>query len=483
MTLSIENRKIILLITLLLMLIMYVYPSDNPHSTTVLTESYDKAMLSEQMLLMTEIFNTFSSKVNGNCDPLVKSELLSTVMDHPLLYSLTFLKLNQPYCSSYHHDDSHSLNSSVRMSDNNVDMVRNYINIDEEFTIQVEMKSLAHQALMHQYLLAFMVMQHDGNENLHHHINVNQHNGHTDLVSPYISIQLGEDSSHKTLSVGSRIGFLIFAMMVSICFFMRDGQHHIADLFKKHLLKKAIVNHELKPYMQPVVSSIDGRVIGGEILLRWLHPKKGIVYPVDFIGIAERSDLIVTITRQLFVRVKEELLEIASHLPAGFKIGFNISPGHLGDPRLVQDCVEFIGSFKPGSIVMVLEITEREALVYSDRLYENILALRQAGIKLAIDDYGTGNSTLLSILNIPFDYIKIDKKFIDLVVTEKRSFNILRNIISLAESINARTIAEGVETAEQASFLAFHGVHFQQGWLWSKAMPISDIISLSRQRS
>ncbi|MGU5738991.1 cyclic diguanylate phosphodiesterase [Aeromonas caviae] len=477
MRLSIENRKIILLITLLLMLIMYVYPSDKPHSTTVLTESYDKAMLSEQMLLMTEIFNTFSSKVNGHCDPLVKSELLSTVMEHPLLYSLTFLKLNQPYCSSYHHDDSHFLNSSVRMSDNNVDMVRNYINIDEEFTIQVEMKSLAHQALMHQYLLAFMVMKNDGNENLHYHINVNQRNGHTDLVSPYISIQLGEDSSHKTLSVGSRIGFLIFAVMVSICFFMRDGQHRITDVFKKHLLKKAIVNHELKPYMQPVVSSTDGRVIGGEILLRWLHPKKGIVYPADFIGIAERSDLIVTITRQLFVRVKEELLEIASHLPAGFKIGFNISPRHLGDPRLVQDCADFIGSFNPGSIVMVLEITERELVVYTDIVYSNISALHQAGIKLAIDDYGTGNSTLRNIQRIPFDYIKIDKSFVDLAATDKISMSILKNIISLAVSVNAQTVAEGVETAEQASLLTFHGVHFQQGWLWSKAIPISDMTS------
>ena len=232
--------------------------------------------------------------------------------------------------------------------------------------------------------------------------------------------------------------------------------------------------------MQPVVSSTDGRVIGGEILLRWLHPKKGIVYPVDFICVAERSGLIVTITKQLFVRVKNELLEIAPHLPDGFKVGFNISATHLGAHDLVQDCVDFIGSFKPGSIVMILEITEREAIVYSDAVYANLSGLRRAGIKLAIDDYGTGNSTLRNIQKIPFDYIKIDKSFIDLVVSDKVSMNILKNIMELAASVNAKTVAEGVETAEQASLLAVSGVHFQQGWLWGKAIPIADIISLLR---
>ncbi|WP_429111091.1 EAL domain-containing protein [Aeromonas rivipollensis] len=88
-----------------------------------------------------------------------------------------------------------------------------------------------------------------------------------------------------------------------------------------------------------------------------------------------------------------------------------------------------------------------------------------------------------NIQKIPFDYIKIDKSFIDLASTDKMSMNILKNIISLAVSINAKTVAEGVETAEQASLLALSGVHFQQGWLWSKAIPISDIISLPRLHS
>jgi|GEM_PF-6315717 len=483
MKLSIENRKNILSITLLLMLITYIFAANKPHSMPTLAEGDYEAMLSEQMLLMTEMFNVFGSKVDGNCDPSVKSELLSMVMKHPLLYSLTFLKNNQPYCSSHHHDESHSAGTPTSISDRNVDMVLNYINIDEEFTIQVEMKPLAHQAWTHQYLLAFMVMRGDGNEHLHHYINVNQANGHTDLVGPYIALQLGNRSPHASFSAGSMMGLVIVSMMASIYFFMHGGQHQIAYAFKKYLLKQAIIHHELKPYMQPVVSSSDGRVIGGEILLRWLHPKKGIVYPVDFICVAERSGLIVTITKQLFVRVKNELLEIAPHLPDGFKVGFNISATHLGAHDLVQDCVDFIGSFKPGSIVMMLEITEREAIVYTETVYSNIAALRQAGIKLAIDDYGTGNSTLRNIQKIPFDYIKIDKSFIDLASTDKMSMNILKNIISLAVSINAKTVAEGVETAEQASLLALSGVHFQQGWLWSKAIPISDIISLPRLQS
>lgn len=477
---SIENRKGIILVILSMMLITYMFAAYKHDAMPALAEGEHEVMLSEQMQLMTEMFNVFGSKVDGNCNPAVKSELISMVMKHPLLYRLTFLKNNQPYCSSHHHDESHSADSPTSISDRNVDMVLNYINIDEEFTIQVEMKPFAHQAWTHQYLLAFMVMRGDGNEHLHHYINVNQANGHTDLVGPYIALQLGNRPSHASFSAGSMIGLLIVSMMVSIYFFMHGGQHQIAYAFKKYLLKQAIIHHELKPYMQPVVSSTDGRVIGGEILLRWLHPKKGIVYPVDFICVAERSGLIVTITKQLFVRVKNELLEIAPHLPDGFKVGFNISATHLGAHDLVQDCVDFIGSFKPGSIVMILEITEREAIVYSDAVYANLSGLRRAGIKLAIDDYGTGNSTLRNIQKIPFDYIKIDKSFIDLVVSDKVSMNILKNIMELAASVNAKTVAEGVETAEQASLLAVSGVHFQQGWLWGKAIPIADIISLLR---
>lgn len=478
MKLSIENRKNILSITLLLMLITYIFTANKPHSMPTLAEGEHEVMLSEQMLLITEIFNAFGNKVDGTCDSSVKSELIATVMQHSWLYGLTFLKNNQPYCSSQ--DSAHLEQYSAG---DNIDSVFNYIIIDEHFTIQVEMKYLVSQDSKYHYLLAFVVMPGDESGLLHHYIDTHQVNGAGNFFGPYIAIQIGGGSRHAAFSASSTVGLVIASMVLGIFFFMYGGQRHISYAIKTHLLKWAIIHHELRPYMQPVVSSTDGRVIGGEILLRWLHPKKGIVYPADFIGIAERSGLIVTITRQLFVRVKKELLEVAPYLPAGFKVGFNISATHLGDQRLVQDCVDFIGSFKLGCIVMVLEITEREAIVYSDVVHGNINGLRRAGIRLAIDDYGTGNSTLRNIQKIPFDYIKIDKSFIDLVVSDKVSMHILKNIMDLAASVNAKTVAEGVETAEQANLLALSGVHFQQGWLWGKAMPIAEMISLTRSDS
>lgn len=480
MKLSIDNRKFMLFITLSLAFMICIFFVNKPHPISTLSESDYEVMLREQMLLMTDVFNVIGSKVDGNCDPSMKSELLATVMKHSLLYSLTLLKNNQPYCSSHHDDESYSVDISTGVADRNIEKVLSYINIDEEFTIQAEMKSLVHQVLTHHYLLAFMVMKGDGNEYLHDHINVSHPHDHSHLVSPYIDLHIDSKSRHRLIFSSPIMGLLMLSTLMSIYLFMHGGQPQIDYVFKKYLLKKAIIHHELKPYMQPVVSSTDGRVIGGEILLRWIHPKKGIVYPADFICVAERSGLIIAITKQLFERVKNELLEIAPHLPSGFKVGFNISATHLGDPELVQDCVDFIDAFKPGSIVMMLEITEQEAIVYTDRVYANIAGLRQAGIKLAIDDYGTGNSTLQNIQKIPFDYIKIDKSFVELAATDKISMDILVNIISLAVSINAKTVAEGVETAEQAKLLALSGVHFQQGWLWSKAIPISDVISLPR---
>lgn len=486
MKFSLENRMNAMLITLFLIVMSYMIAEYRYHSEPAISEGNHEAMLSEQILLMTEMFNAFGNKVDGLCDSSVRSELIASVMKHSLLYGLTFLRNNQPYCSS--HDSIHTERNPAFIpvgmsSDNNAGMVLNYINIDEEFTIQIEMKSLASQDLNYHYLLAFMAMPGNENGQPHYYSDAHQVNGAGTFSGPYIAIQIGGGSRHGAFSASSTVGLVIISMVLGLYLFMYGGCSHIGYVIKKHCLKQAIIHHELIPYMQPVVSSADGTVIGGEILLRWRHPKKGILYPVDFISIAERSGLIVTITRQLFVRVKKELLEVVSHLPAGFKVGFNISATHLGDHDLVQDCVDFIGSFKPGCIVMMLELTEREAIVYTETVYANIAALRLAGIKLAIDDYGTGNSTLRNIQNIPFDYIKIDKSFIDLVVSDKVSMHILKNIMDLAASLNAKTVAEGVETAEQANLLALSGVHFQQGWLWGKAMPIAEMISLTRSDS
>ncbi len=470
------KNKSIIYIALLLVLMTAVFTMYRNNSIFTLTNVNYEVMLDKQRLLMTEMFNRFAVKINGHCDLEVRDELISTVINNPVLYGITFLRYSKPYCSSHPDKIFNTTSFTSEMSGNNHGVISNYIDIDKEFSIQVEVIPSINQ---HDYILAFMTRRGDGYD----HLNDQDFRQHVSSIEQSVSTLHDRGAWSSLLSSDVIIVLMVVSVFIVVFLWLCGGHYKLACMYEKYRLNKAMAHDELRPFIQPVVTSADGRIIGGEVLLRWLHPQRGIVYPADFINAAERSGLIVNITRQLFVRVKEELLEIVSHLPTGFKIGFNISPRHLEDSRLVQDCVDFIGSFKPDSIVMVLEITEREAIVYSDTLYANIHALRQAGIKLAMDDYGTGNSTLQSIQKIPFDYIKIDKAFIDLVATDKMSLNILKNIISLAESINAKTVAEGVETAEQASLLAYHGVHFQQGWLWSKAMPISHIISLSRLRS
>lgn len=471
-------------IVLLLLPIIYVI-GFYERKTSLTPVGYNhEVMLSEQLRLMAEVFNTFGKKIDGTCDLSMKLELFSMVEQYPIVRGLTLLKNNQPFCSS-HEDNGTRLNTQSPLegiSDNNVGVVLNYIRIDEVFTIQVEMRSLINQVSIKSYLLAFITLLDGKSEQFQHNINAIRVNERLGFFSQEMVIQVGGGSERKIFSIKLNIGLAM--VLVSFCFFfvIYRGRDKILYAIEKHQLEQAVVNNELRPYIQPVVSSIDGNMIGGEILLRWLHPKKGIIYPAEFISFAERTGLIIGITKKLFVLAKNELLEIAPHLPVNFKVGFNISPKHLGDISLVQDCTDFINSFKLGSIVMVLEVTEQEAIIYSDIVYENIDRLHQAGIQLAIDDYGTGNSTLRNIQKTKFDYIKIDKSFIDLFLTDRVSMNILDNIIDLAAKVNAKTIAEGVETAEQANLLALSGVHFQQGWWWGKAMPIAEIISFARSQ-
>ncbi|MCX4067475.1 EAL domain-containing protein [Pseudomonas sp. S1Bt30] len=244
-----------------------------------------------------------------------------------------------------------------------------------------------------------------------------------------------------------------------------------------HELQRALGANEFIPYYQPVVRGDTRAWAGCEVLMRWKHPKEGLVRPDLFIPLAEDCGLIVPMTRALLRRTAAELAPHASRFTPGFHIGVNITARHCQDLQLVDDCREFLAAFAPGQVTLVLELTERELIEPTEitrRLFE---ALHALGVMIAIDDFGTGHSSLGYLRNFNVDYLKIDQSFVAMIGVDALSGHILDSIIELSGKLDLGIVAEGVETAQQCQYLASRGVDFLQGYLFGRPLPCEEFVN------
>ncbi|TVT80345.1 EAL domain-containing protein [Pseudomonas sp. H3(2019)] len=243
-----------------------------------------------------------------------------------------------------------------------------------------------------------------------------------------------------------------------------------------HELQRALEANEFIPYFQPVVHGDSKEWAGVEVLMRWQHPKEGLVRPDLFIPFAEHSGLIVPMTRSLMRQTAALLAPHAPMFHERFHIGINITASHCRDLALVDDCREFLAAFPPDKIALVLELTERELIepnAITLQLFEQLHAL---GVMIAIDDFGTGHSSLGYLRQFNVDFLKIDQSFVAMIGVDALSRHILDSIIELSAKLDLGIVAEGVETVEQSDYLACHGVNFLQGYLFGRPMPGTDFI-------
>ena len=243
-----------------------------------------------------------------------------------------------------------------------------------------------------------------------------------------------------------------------------------------HELQRALGANEFIPYFQPVVRGDTREWAGCEVLMRWQHPKEGLVRPDLFIPLAEDCGLIVPMTRALLRQTAAQLAPHASRFSPGFHIGVNITARHCRDLALVEDCREFLAAFAVGQVTLVLELTERELIVPSDVTRQLFDALHQLGVMIAIDDFGTGHSSLGYLHNFNVDYLKIDQSFVAMIGADALSRHILDSIIDLSVKLDLGIVAEGVETAQQCEYLAGRGVDFLQGYLFGRPLPCDEFI-------
>ena len=241
-------------------------------------------------------------------------------------------------------------------------------------------------------------------------------------------------------------------------------------------LRAALPRNEFLVYFQPLIDLGSGKVGGFEALLRWRHPKRGMVPPTDFIPLAEEIGLI----HDIGMWVIREACGRAAQWPEPIKVAVNLSPLQFKSKTLVADIVEAlrVSGLRPQRLE--LEITESVILTDTEQTLSTLYQLREIGVSVAMDDFGTGYSSLSYLQRFPFDRIKIDRSFVQDLQTRPNSIALIKAITDLGLSLGIATTAEGVETPEQLEDLRNSGCSVAQGFLFSKAIPPDEVAALIR---
>lgn len=240
-------------------------------------------------------------------------------------------------------------------------------------------------------------------------------------------------------------------------------------------LTAALKRGEIVPWYQPVVDTQTGKITGVEVLARQIKSDGTVVPPDRFIPVAESSDLIIPLTRNLMALAARELSELLMNTDHHWHVGLNVTQAHVLEPGFPAECMTFMDAFAPGCIMLTVELTEREPFDSSPEMLRRLQQLHHSGIAVALDDFGTGYANLEYISEVHVDIIKIDRAFVRRIGQGETGERLLESLISMAGALELRMVAEGVETGEQAQWLSTHGVSWLQGYLFSPAVPVSQL--------
>ena len=239
-------------------------------------------------------------------------------------------------------------------------------------------------------------------------------------------------------------------------------------------LRSACSEGQLELYYQAQVDH-EGALFGVEALLRWRHPERGMVAPIDFIPLAESSGLILEIGSWVFESACQQLKTWFEHRPGKpNKMSVNVSAREFQEPGFIDHVQEILQRTGADPTCITMELTESMVLANIDETLERMLALKRLGIGFALDDFGVGYSSLSYLTKLPLDTLKIDRTFVSNLPGSRNDAIVAQTIISMSRSLGLGVIAEGVETEAQRDFLARHGCQTYQGYLVGRPMPLKD---------
>jgi diguanylate cyclase (GGDEF)-like protein len=255
------------------------------------------------------------------------------------------------------------------------------------------------------------------------------------------------------------------------CFYDEHMDSHIRRRsVLENDLRAAIGTDAIRPHYQPIVQLSTNRIIAFEALARWTHPEKGPIPPAVFVPIAEDMGLMDQLTNQLFRMACRD----AADWPDEISLAFNISPGQLKDRGFGEKVLAILSSTRLPPHRFEAEVTESALVTDLGAAREVLGALRAAGVRIVMDDFGTGFSSLYHLRELRFDKLKIDGSFVQNMGSQSESTVIVRAIIGLSKGLGLLVTAEGIETNEQASAILDCGAQQGQGFLFSRPMPAGE---------
>ena len=243
------------------------------------------------------------------------------------------------------------------------------------------------------------------------------------------------------------------------------------------LLHSALEEKQFQLYFQPRVSVADG-ITGLEALARWPHPEQGMISPGEFIPLSEETGLIVPLGEWVMATACENALKFQSEAQRNLMMAVNVSPRQFRMSDFPDRVVRLLEDSGMKPELLEIEITEGALIEDAVRARSMLEQLKSLGVTVAIDDFGTGYSSLAYLKQLPLDILKIDRTFVTGIPYNDRDVAILNSVIALAQGLGLRTIAEGVETREQADFLIREGCDELQGFYFYKPMPANELTSL-----
>jgi len=247
-------------------------------------------------------------------------------------------------------------------------------------------------------------------------------------------------------------------------------------------LHEALQQSEFLLHYQPQING-EGRIIGAEALVRWLHPKLGLIPPVKFIPTAEDTGLILLLGHWVLETACAQLAVWAARPEtAGLSLSVNVSARQFRQPDFVEQVLAVVDYTGANPQRLKLELTESLLVDNAEDIIAKMIALKAKGVGFSLDDFGTGYSSLTYLKRLPLDQLKIDLSFVRDVLTDPNDAAIAHTIVALGQSLGMMVIAEGVETEEQRDFLAQHGCNAYQGYLFSRPLPIDQFEEFMQAR-
>jgi diguanylate cyclase (GGDEF)-like protein len=267
----------------------------------------------------------------------------------------------------------------------------------------------------------------------------------------------------------------------AVRFFDPDMQAKVTERAAMELdLRESLLAGDFQLYYQPQLVG-QGRLTGAEALVRWLHPKKGLVSPCEFIPLAEDTGLILPLGQWVLDTACAQLAKWATFTElAQLTVSVNVSARQFHHKEFVSNVLATVSRTGANPRQLKLELTESLLVEDVEGIISKMTALRAHGVGFSLDDFGTGYSSLSYLKRLPLDQLKIDQGFVKNILSDPNDSAIAKMVIALADSLGLMVIAEGVEIEAQRDFLARHGCHAYQGYLFSRPLPLEQFEVLAK---